>query len=1039
MAKASKRWPGFLAALFTLAGLTAETGWAQGAVHWSFFKTADGLSEPVYHAIAFTPQGRLVAADTNAPLAAELDGYAISNFPAPLGFSGRICESPGGQRWAMVPTGLLEFKDKFKDDSWRRYDVPEIAAAFRSGSRKSPPPFLPIRQGRVLFLLPSRLMEFLAEDPDHPQTVILRTATQAGIGPFTGMAVAPDGSLWISGAHGVARAAGPVRNLNPATAWETLVPPVTLGLEQFEGPEPDNRGGITFMVKSRLAGQMLPVTFDGRIWNAWPGGPANLQWAWRGPDGTLWAASGESLFQWDSSQTNWVKSDEVPVDQIFDVAVEPDGAFWLATSDGLIRGAAALWQKPAALRDDDSPVSCLTMDPAGAIYYIAGHQLHQFKGGWHREFPLPGGPQNPSEVRELFPVKDGSLLVDIPDGPLQFQPADGSFKRLPPDEGVPLGRLLDGDVCFYRTGQKFPLAEFDGRESQRLAGASASDVPTDGLTALFSAPGGDLWLANRYSVCWRHGGVWEEFGAAGFVPAGVVAFTATPDGKIWGATLNELWEFNGENWSLLPTRFNHINALMASRDGTIWLASNGGLFRHERGAWLDNGPEEGLSRSPVTALAEGQGGQIWAATARGVEVFHPEADPDPPRTWVNRLTGENGRLTEGGALNLLLQGRDKWKMTPAERLLYSYQFDQQGWSAFRDTTVLSFPNLAASRHSFQVRAMDAAGNVEPVPVALDFAVSVPWFREARLWVVGILGLVGAIFFAAVAWNRHRRLVCSYAVVEQKVAERTRELEIATRELMHSQKMNALGTLAAGIAHDFNNILSIIKGSAQIIEDNPGNPEKIRTRVDRIKTVVQQGAEIVEAMLGFSRGPDTAAAQCDVNAAVADTLKLLGDRFLREVEVKFERAGELPELGVPREFIQQILLNFIFNAVEAMSVGPRRIALTTRRADKLPPDIFLAPGPAAAYVLVSVADCGTGIAPEILHRIFEPFFTTKALSTRRGTGLGLSMAYELAKKMQAGLAVQSVVGRGSTFTLILPAPADPPVKAGCENSTESMRS
>ena len=87
-----------------------------------------------------------------------------------------------------------------------------------------------------------------------------------------------------------------------------------------------------------------------------------------------------------------------------------------------------------------------------------------------------------------------------------------------------------------------------------------------------------------------------------------------------------------------------------------------------------------------------------------------------------------------------------------------------------------------------------------------------------------------------------------------MAERTRELEVASRELFHSQKMNALGTLAAGIAHDFNNILSIIKGSAQIIEDNLENQDKVRTRVDRIKTVVEQGAGIVKAMLGFSRDP-----------------------------------------------------------------------------------------------------------------------------------------------------------------------------------------
>jgi signal transduction histidine kinase len=80
---------------------------------------------------------------------------------------------------------------------------------------------------------------------------------------------------------------------------------------------------------------------------------------------------------------------------------------------------------------------------------------------------------------------------------------------------------------------------------------------------------------------------------------------------------------------------------------------------------------------------------------------------------------------------------------------------------------------------------------------------------------------------------------------------------------------------------------------------------------------------------------------------------------------------------------------------------------------------LAPATAAAYVSISVQDFGSGIAPEIMPRIFEPFFTTKALSARRGTGLGLSMVYELAKKLAAGLAVQSGVDQGSTFTLILP--------------------
>ena len=94
-------------------------------------------------------------------------------------------------------------------------------------------------------------------------------------------------------------------------------------------------------------------------------------------------------------------------------------------------------------------------------------------------------------------------------------------------------------------------------------------------------------------------------------------------------------------------------------------------------------------------------------------------------------------------------------------------------------------------------------------------------------------------------------------------------------------------------------------------------------------------------------------------------------------------------------------------------------LSTRLAEKLPAEIVLPPAIAPKFILVSVQDHGTGIAPAIRPRIFEPFFTTKNLSARRGTGLGLSMVYELAKKMEAGLAVESVPGQGSTFTLILP--------------------
>jgi signal transduction histidine kinase len=159
--------------------------------------------------------------------------------------------------------------------------------------------------------------------------------------------------------------------------------------------------------------------------------------------------------------------------------------------------------------------------------------------------------------------------------------------------------------------------------------------------------------------------------------------------------------------------------------------------------------------------------------------------------------------------------------------------------------------------------------------------------------------------------------------------------------------------------------------------------------------------------------------CDLNPIIAETTKVLGDRFLHEVSIRFEAAPEVPRiLGAP-ELIQQMLVNLIFNAADAMS-GTGEIIVKTGELAVLPGNLALSPAAAENHAYVAVQDSGCGIAGDILPRIFEPFFTTKSFSTRRGTGLGLSMVYELAKQMGYGLKVTSSVGKGSTFTVLMPA-------------------
>src|SRR5688500_16308582 len=279
------------------------------------------------------------------------------------------------------------------------------------------------------------------------------------------------------------------------------------------------------------------------------------------------------------------------------------------------------------------------------------------------------------------------------------------------------------------------------------------------------------------------------------------------------------------------------------------------------------------------------------------------------------------------------RGTDKWEYTLSHELLFSYRLDETPWTPFSNQTARVFQNLSSGTHHIEVRAMDRNGNISTGTSRVEFAVIVPWFRDPRLLVVTILAAGLTLVLAAYAVSKHLQLKRSYAEVERIVRQRTDELERANQELLHSQKMRAIGTMAAGIAHDFNNILSIIRGSAQIIEGNVNDKEKIKTRVNRIQTVVEQGTSIVKALLGLGRMNEQELSECDVVGLLDETKRLLSDRFPAEVQLAVEAEANLPEVICSREVLQQMLMNFILNAAEANG-GRGAVTLSARETKDL---------------------------------------------------------------------------------------------------------
>ncbi len=1005
-----------LAAAFIALGPAAR---AQRYSDWRVYRVSDGLPESACVSVTVGANGKVIVKHLDTDSISELDGYSVTSFSSPEPGRNRVYGSPGNQLWTYTSEGLNEFSNT----NWVFHPIAEMASQFRGvASAALPPvPLYVIKQGRVLILLPDQLLEFNVEHPNEPKTFVLRMASSTGLQKFSGMTVAADGTLWLSGLRGLARAADSARNLKPDTAWDQYLAPANLQAEDFQQPVVDTDGtGVTCVAESQSSEQKLVTHFDGRNWTAQAVGTGKIRSAWRAQDGITWVVTINSLLQIDNSTPATPETEEIFSGRYFDVAVQTNGIFWLASAEGLMRYSPPLWKSPRALQHLNSPILSMTEDSESRLWFDSAGALYSFEAGQYQEHFPPGSRHLLQSARLLLPLKNGDLLLDSGEQLFQFQPGKDAFNPLPVRQNEKrraLGVFRDGSVAIQTidsSGQTCRFEKYDGVTIQPFP----EPPPDCAFSTFLEAQNGDLWLGGEHGPARYHDKKWELFSNS--IPSGaVVSFVETGEGKVWCATLDSISEFNGQNWSTFHAGFDQINSIIRARDGTIWLASNAGLYRFSEGAWIENSIEEGMLNATPRQVFEDHSGRLWVGTTRGLTLFHPEADIDPPRTRIHKQP-EAESIPQNAIVTLVFTGEDKWKYTPRDRLLYSYRLDQHDWSQFLEANAVSYSDLAAGSHSFEVRAMDRNGNLEIKPAHLGFSIALPWYKETRLVLSSFAGMMAALFFAGLAFNRHRKLLRSYAEVERKVAERTRELEITSRELVHSQKMNALGTLAAGIAHDFNNILSIIKGSAQIIEDNVDNSEKIHTRVDRIKTVVEQGAGIVRAMLGFSAGSGDEPAPCDINAVVSETIQLLGDRFQRDSAVIFKPETDLPQIPTVKEFIQQILLNFVFNAAEAEVAARRKqIVLDTRRITKLPESLALPPAQASEYVAISVQDFGSGIRPENLPRIFEPFFTTKALSARRGTGLGLSMVYELARKLEAGLNVESIVDVGSTFTLILP--------------------
>jgi two-component system cell cycle sensor histidine kinase/response regulator CckA len=238
------------------------------------------------------------------------------------------------------------------------------------------------------------------------------------------------------------------------------------------------------------------------------------------------------------------------------------------------------------------------------------------------------------------------------------------------------------------------------------------------------------------------------------------------------------------------------------------------------------------------------------------------------------------------------------------------------------------------------------------------------------------------------------------------------------QLLHSQKMEAIGLLAGGVAHDFNNILTVIQGHASLLRAAEKLPEAQRASVDQIYQAAERAAGLTRQLLTFSRRQVIQPKPLDLNTVLGNMTKMLGRILGEDIALQFNYSAGQPWVHADEGMMEQVVMNLAVNSRDAMPAGGK-LTIQITVADLKAADLARHPeGRPGKYVCFSVSDTGSGIKPDVLPHIFEPFFTTKAVG--KGTGLGLATVYGIVKQHGGWITVQSGVGQGTTFQVYLPA-------------------
>ena len=428
----------------------------------------------------------------------------------------------------------------------------------------------------------------------------------------------------------------------------------------------------------------------------------------------------------------------------------------------------------------------------------------------------------------------------------------------------------------------------------------------------------------------------------------------------------------------------------------------------ESSTWAIRGAENNPELVRLALIVFVTNSVVWIVMSIGVGLLLTETAERSERRTRDALRELQEAQTERGRLaQLVEQSRDAILVVSEGRLRYL----NGAAASLLGYTADQIPSLF-------MKPLDEVCGIagqDPMRARMDESIAAAGVWEGQSeWRNRLTGERIPVLVGAFAMGARKGDTASTGLIGRDLREWVRLEE----ELRQAQRQEALGRLAGGIAHDFNNLLTVMMGYASLaLEGGLGEP--LRQNIGEILNAARRAAAITDRLRAFGRRQTLHVEAFDLNALV-DLMRATLDKLVEwNVELTFDLCPTPLPVRADAAQIEQVLMNLVLNARQAID-GRGRIAVRTSRAN--PKDA--AAGDTRDLVKFEVEDSGSGIEPDVLEHIFDPYFTTRST----GTGLGLSMAYGIIRQSEGQIRVASRPGRGSVFTVLLPA-CDPAELAG----------